>query len=181
MVLDHNLMREVLENEAPKFPPGTTSGYHALSYGWLVDQLIRHTDEKKRGIGQFFREEIAEPYGIDFHIGLNPSEEYRVAHTSPIKISVILKEIFHDYHVAVFLLRYFLTNEVTQRISSKLQHKLSMQDTPMKRTNNPSWLLANETAMNNPEHHAMEQAAALGIGNARSLAKMFNLVRMILY
>ncbi|CAJ0602568.1 unnamed protein product [Cylicocyclus nassatus] len=160
MVLDHNLMREVLENEAPKFPPGTMSGYHALSYGWLIDQIIRHTDEKQRGVGQFFREEIAEPHGIDFHIGLNTSEEYRVAHTSPIKTSAILKEIFHDYHVAVLLLSYFLTDK----------------DTPMKKTNNPSWLLANESAMNNPEHHAMEQAAGLGIGNARSLAKMFSLV-----
>ncbi|VDK62576.1 unnamed protein product [Cylicostephanus goldi] len=63
MVKDHNLIREAIENETPKFTPGERSGYHALTYGYLVDQIIRHTDEKKRGIGQFFREEIAQPNG----------------------------------------------------------------------------------------------------------------------
>ncbi|VDM75447.1 unnamed protein product [Strongylus vulgaris] len=63
MATNHNLMRKMIENEAPKFPPGTRLGYQALTYGWLVDQIIRHTDEKKRGIGQFLREEIAEPNG----------------------------------------------------------------------------------------------------------------------
>lgn len=63
MALDHNLMRGVLEAEAPKYPPGRSTGYHAFTYGWLADQIVRHTDEKHRGIGQFLREEIAKPNG----------------------------------------------------------------------------------------------------------------------
>lgn len=43
---------------------GTKSGYHAITYGWLVDQIVRRADPLKRGIGRFFREEIAVPYGI---------------------------------------------------------------------------------------------------------------------
>lgn len=56
-------MRNVLEAEAPKYPPGRGTGYHTFTYGWLVDQIVRHADEKHRGIGQFFREEIAQPNG----------------------------------------------------------------------------------------------------------------------
>lgn len=63
MAFDHNLMRSAIQSEVPKTPPGSTFAYHAFTYGWLVDQIIRHTDEKHRGIGQFFREEIAEPNG----------------------------------------------------------------------------------------------------------------------
>ncbi|VDM80563.1 unnamed protein product [Strongylus vulgaris] len=62
-VRNHNLMRELIENETSKIPPGTGSGYHTFTYGWLVDQIVRHTDEKKRGIGQFLREEITQPNG----------------------------------------------------------------------------------------------------------------------
>lgn len=60
---DHEKMREIIERESPKWAPGTKTGYHAYTYGWLVDQIVRHTDDKKRGIGQFFREEIASKLG----------------------------------------------------------------------------------------------------------------------
>uniref|UniRef100_A0A0K0DAZ5 Beta-lactamase domain-containing protein n=1 Tax=Angiostrongylus cantonensis TaxID=6313 RepID=A0A0K0DAZ5_ANGCA len=63
MATDHHRMRKVLEEEKPKFTPGMSSGYHALTYGWLVDQIVRHTDDKKRSIGQFLREEITGPNG----------------------------------------------------------------------------------------------------------------------
>ncbi|VDK76302.1 unnamed protein product, partial [Cylicostephanus goldi] len=67
---NHDFMRKLIENETPKFPPGTSFGYHALAFGWLVDQIVRHTDEKKRGIGQFLREEITEPNGMDVYCAL---------------------------------------------------------------------------------------------------------------
>lgn len=63
MAYSHDLMRKVIEDETPKVPPGKSSGYHAFTYGWLVDQIVRHTDEKKRGVGQFLREEITQPNG----------------------------------------------------------------------------------------------------------------------
>lgn len=58
------ICRKILENAKPKWTPGVLSGYHAYTYGWLVDQLIRHSDPKKRGVGQFFKEEIADKFGI---------------------------------------------------------------------------------------------------------------------
>ncbi len=62
-----------LEAQSPYRKPGLSQGYHALTYGWLVGEIIRKIDG--RTVGQYFKEEIAEPLGIDFYIGL-PKENF---------------------------------------------------------------------------------------------------------
>lgn len=54
---------KAIEKQKPNWPPGTQHGYHALTFALPVDQLIRRIDPNHRGLDQFFREEIAEPYG----------------------------------------------------------------------------------------------------------------------
>lgn len=162
MAVDHNLMRTAIENETPKLPPGTRFEYHALTYGWLVDQIIRHTDEKRRGIGQFLREEITGPNGIDYHIGLDSTEEHRVARVTLISVADLLSEMWHDPYSVVPMLRIYTGGQ------SRFMEKIFR---------NPSWMdFVQKTTVNSPEQHAMEQAGALGIGNARSLASIFNLL-----
>jgi CubicO group peptidase (beta-lactamase class C family) len=60
-----------LAAQAPWWEPGTASGYHAITQGYLVGEVIRRVTGKTPGT--FFREEIAEPLGADFHIG-TPAE-----------------------------------------------------------------------------------------------------------
>ncbi len=57
--------------------PGTMSGYHALTQGYLEGEVLRRITGKT--IGTFFREEVAEPLGADFHIGLAEAEDHRYA------------------------------------------------------------------------------------------------------
>jgi CubicO group peptidase (beta-lactamase class C family) len=57
--------------------PGTATGYHAVTYGFLVGEVIRRIDG--RSVGRFFAEEVADPLDVDFHIGLPVSEHHRVA------------------------------------------------------------------------------------------------------
>ncbi|VDM96798.1 unnamed protein product [Thelazia callipaeda] len=57
-------MRKVFEDEKPKWSAGQKLGYHAYTFYWLVDQIVRHVDLQKRGIRQFFNEEIAIKFGI---------------------------------------------------------------------------------------------------------------------
>ena len=66
-----------LANETPFWEPGTRSGYHMITFGWLVGEVVRRVSGKS--LGQFFREEIAGPQGLDFWIGLPQSEEARLA------------------------------------------------------------------------------------------------------
>jgi CubicO group peptidase (beta-lactamase class C family) len=71
----------LLAAQAPWWEPGTASGYHAMTQGYLVGEVIRRVTGKT--VGTVFREEIAEPLGADFHIGLPASEDARVADMIP--------------------------------------------------------------------------------------------------
>ena len=71
----------LLAAQAPYWEPGTAPGYHALTQGYLVGEVVRRITCKS--LGTVFREEIAEPLGADFHIGLPASEDDRVAHLIP--------------------------------------------------------------------------------------------------
>jgi CubicO group peptidase (beta-lactamase class C family) len=71
----------LLAAQAPFWEPGTAPGYHALTQGYLVGEVVRRV--AGRSLGAVFREEIAEPLGADFHIGLPASEDGRVAELIP--------------------------------------------------------------------------------------------------
>jgi CubicO group peptidase (beta-lactamase class C family) len=71
----------LLAAQEPWWEPGTASGYHAVTQGYLVGEVIRRITGQT--LGTFFRERVAEPLGADFHIGLNSSEFHRVANVIP--------------------------------------------------------------------------------------------------
>ena len=71
----------LLASQPPWWSPGSVSGYHALTQGFLVGEIVRRVTGQS--IGSFFAKEIAEPLGADFHIGLPESEESRVASVEP--------------------------------------------------------------------------------------------------
>ena len=78
---DWDKVTSLLAAQAPYWEPGTAPGYHALTQGYLVGEVIRRITGKS--LGTVFREEIAEPLGADFHIGLPASEDHRVADLIP--------------------------------------------------------------------------------------------------
>lgn len=75
--VDWEYMVERLEAEEPWWKPGIRNGYHMLTFGWTVGELVRRVSGKS--LGRFFRDEIAEPLGLDFWIGLPEEHEKRVA------------------------------------------------------------------------------------------------------
>ena len=70
-------MATALAAQEPWWTPGTGFGYHVNTLGFLAGELVHRVDG--RGIGTFLRDEISEPFGIDFHIGFGPEEDQRVA------------------------------------------------------------------------------------------------------
>ena len=80
-IYDWDVMTAALAKQEPWWEPGTKHGYHALTFGWLVGEVIRRASGKSPGA--YFREEIAEPLGLDFHIGLAQEHDARTAEIIP--------------------------------------------------------------------------------------------------
>jgi CubicO group peptidase (beta-lactamase class C family) len=70
-----------LAHQAPWWPPGTASGYHAVNYGHLVGEVIRRATG--RTLKEFVRDEIAVPLGADVQIGARPADDHRIAELIP--------------------------------------------------------------------------------------------------
>jgi len=70
-----------LANATPVWPAGSQLAYHAVTFGTLVGEIVRRISGKS--LGTFFRDEVAQPLGADFHIGLPESEHARVAPILP--------------------------------------------------------------------------------------------------
>lgn len=72
--------------------PGTQSGYHAVTQGHLIGEVIRRISG--RSFGTFFREEVADKVGADFHVGVDPKHFSRIADLVPAKTeSALLGQI----------------------------------------------------------------------------------------
>jgi CubicO group peptidase (beta-lactamase class C family) len=74
---DWDTMAAALAEQEPWWEPGTRHGYHALTFGHLVGELIRRVSGIS--VGTFFYENVSGPLGADFHIGLPAAEDARVA------------------------------------------------------------------------------------------------------
>lgn len=139
-------MTDALAAEQPWWTPGQGHGYAALTYGWLVGEMLRRADG--RGPGESIAARIARPLGLDFHVGLADEEFYRVAHVARGKGNT--------------------GDEAAQRlVQTTMRDPTSM--TARAFTNPPSIM----TSTNKPEWRRMQQPAANGHGNARSLAGFY--------
>ncbi len=78
---DWEKVTSLLAAQAPFWEPGTAPGYHAMTQGFLVGEVVRRIAGVT--LGTLFRTEIAEALGADFHIGLPASEDHRVATLIP--------------------------------------------------------------------------------------------------
>jgi CubicO group peptidase (beta-lactamase class C family) len=80
-LLDWERCTSLLAAQAPWWVPGTMSGYHAVTQGYLVGEVVRRV--AGQSLGRFFAEQIAGPLGADFHIGTGPAHDGRIAHVIP--------------------------------------------------------------------------------------------------
>jgi len=76
-IYDWKTMTTALAEQKPWWTPGTRHGYHALTYGWLVGELVRRASGM--GIGRYVREHVAAPLGAEFWIGLPQELDARTA------------------------------------------------------------------------------------------------------
>lgn len=127
----------------PQWEPGTACGYHSMTFGYLVGEIVRRVSG--RSLGTFFAEEIAAPLGADFYIGLPPEEEDRVAELVP-------------------------PPGMTDEYSSASAVDDGKTQTP----DRPGGVRVKDA--NTAAYHRAEIPAGNGIGNARSIALVQNVL-----
>ena len=159
---DWNKFIQQLQLQTPYRKPGISQGYHALTFGWLVGELIRRVDG--RSVGQYFKEEIAEPLNIDFHIGLDEIDFIRCADMLMIeRDSMQLPGQFLRY-VPSFLLPQRLKNFKTALLSGDfLEAFQEREEEDANYVNSPDWRKA-------------EIPSANGHGTAKSLARLYGIL-----
>ena len=159
---DWNKFIQQLQLQTPYRKPGISQGYHALTFGWLVGELIRRVDG--RSVGQYFKEEIAEPLNIDFHIGLDEIDFIRCADMLMIeRDSMQLPGQFLRY-VPSFLLPKRLKNFKTALISGDFLEAFQERDDD------------DTNYVNSLDWRKAEIPSANGHGTAKSLAMLYGIL-----
>ena len=160
-----DLITAELAKQEPLWEPGTAHGYHAITYGHLVGELLRRIDG--RTIGQYFKEEIAEPLNLDFWIGLPDSEFDRVSDIYPSKPGP-LQYLFP-----------LLTKLPRFMLPGRAKFLLDFGDTskPVGAAfNNPPISSNRGMEANTKQWRNAEIPAANGHGTARSIAKLYGIL-----
>lgn len=144
-------MIHALEHQKPSWEPGTAHGYHAITYGYLVGEVIRRVTG--RTVGTYFREEIAEPLDLDFWIGLPEEHEPRVA--------MLVGSLTGGLDSA--------DNDATRASIAALMGP----DSVMGKALSGGGAFGGEGIWNTRAVHAAEVPAAAGISDARSIARLY--------
>ncbi len=144
---------EALAAQAPAWDPGTKHGYHANTFGWLVGEPIRRVTGMS--VGTYLRKEVADPLGLDLWIGLPEAEEDRVASFVPFVPPGMGPGAPH-MSMAQMLAAVF---------GPEAPLVLSLAA--------PGGALAEPEIWNSRAMHSAELPSANGIGDARSVARMY--------
>lgn len=131
--------------QAPVWEPGTAHGYHARSFGWITGEIVRRVTGVS--LGTFFATEIAEPLGLDFHIGCGPDELARIAHTYPPVVDAETEAALDAFMGPDTLLGQVICG--------------------------PSGLFGYNDMWNDPELLSAEIPSSNGVGDARSIARFY--------
>jgi CubicO group peptidase (beta-lactamase class C family) len=140
-------LRDALAAAEPWWEPGTRHGYHAVTFGHLVGEVVRRVSGMT--VGEYFKTEIAGPLGIDFQIGFGPEHDARTADMIPAPLPTLdsdspMAKVFGDPNSMNF--RAFMISVDT---------------------------ILDSNYMNTREWRAAEIPAANGHGNARALARLY--------
>jgi CubicO group peptidase (beta-lactamase class C family) len=145
-VLDYPAIVAALEKQTPLWPPGTAHGYHARTFGFLIDELMRRI--ARITMSEYWRKAFADPLDLDIWIGLPYSEDNRVA-------TIYAAKAGGDVAPAAFY------------------RDLATPGTLARKTFTSPRGLHAVSAMNSKENRALPIVSFGGIGNATSLAKFY--------
>ena len=152
-VQDYEAVINALEEQTPLWPPGTAHGYHARTFGFLLDEFVRRI--VKKTLSEYWREIFAEPLQLDIWIGLPESDNHRVA--------------------TMYAAKAGKPAEPTKRLSGSDQFyvDLATKGTLARKAFTSPSGLHSVSGMNDPAIRVKSFVSFGGIGHASSLAKFY--------
>ncbi len=156
---DLDRLAEILAMQSPAWEPGSRHGYHAVSLGWYQSELLRRVDPARRSLGSFFREELAEPLGLDIQIGV--PESFPDARIGVINQMSLLSWIFHFRERNAFPGRMILAMLNRKSMTSRAFSNPHVKEPAEFNTN--------------PALRAVEIPSVNGMADARSIAKLYGI------
>ncbi len=148
-VLDYPAVIAALEKQAPLWPPGTAHGYHARTFGFLVDELNRRITGQR--VSEYWRKTFAEPLGLDVWMGLPEAEHPRAA-------------------------TIYAAKSGGEQTPAEFYRELATPGTLVRKTFTSPAGLHSIAAMNTKENRAAKIVSFSGIGSASSLAKFYGVL-----
>jgi CubicO group peptidase (beta-lactamase class C family) len=156
-VLDGVPVSEALAAQPPVWEPGARHGYHMLTFGWLVGEIVRRVSGES--IGAFFAREFAAPLGLSTWIGLPASEESRVA--------VLAAPSFGDLPAAQE------GDEESRAAAAAVMAAFSDPQSLTMRASSLSGAIGGWAEQSSPAFRAAEIPSVNGMTDARSLARLY--------
>ena len=145
-VLDYAAVIRALEKQKPLWPTGTAHGYHARTFGFLLDELIRRI--ALTSAGEYWRNVFAGPLGLDIWIGLPEEQNHRVA-------------------------TMYAAKADGKATPAQFYRDLATPETVVRKAFTSPAGLHSVSAMNSAAMRALHFVSFGGIGNASSLAKFY--------
>jgi CubicO group peptidase (beta-lactamase class C family) len=146
-IFNYEAVIDAIEQQTPLWEPGTKQGYHARTFGFLMDEIVRRITGLE-SLGEYFRETIGSPLGLDFWIGLPSAQHDRVACIYPGKISIAGGD-------QPFLKAFSTSGTLTQRTFGSPMGLNAVSD------------------FNQPETWKAGYASMGGVGSARGLGQFY--------
>ena len=150
-----------LERQKPFREPGLSQGYHAMTFAWLVGEIIRRIDGRMPG--DYFKEEIAEPFNLDFHIGLSKDNIHRCADVGYKRLDNLNPQLGFIKFIPNIFLNKDLNNLKETFVSGDFKKAFKSDRLDKDGPNSLDWRTAQIPAAN-------------GHGTAQSLAKLFGIL-----
>lgn len=147
-LFDWDAMATALAAQAPWWTPGEAHGYAPVTYAWLLGEPLKRLSGERPGA--YIQEHICQPLGMDFFVGVPDQDLQRIAHVSRLR------------------------NQYGDEYARKLFASMGQPDgMGFKAFGNPSSMMV---STNKREWQQAEILSANGTGNARSLARFWQLL-----
>ncbi|NOQ26529.1 MAG: serine hydrolase [Bacteroidales bacterium] len=146
-----DFIAELMARQKTLWKPGEMHGYHLSTMGMYMNELMRRVDPKGRSIGVFFEEELAKPLDLDFYIGLPDT--------------ILEEELAKVYYPSIgqFIINM---NKMPEKMRRDFRNKKSILY--------QSFKIPEKFSPNNRSTQRVEMPSGNGIGDARSIAKVYS-------